>query len=377
MNRFRVFLSVGLLSVLCLTGCSGGSTVDSGSAVASGVAGDYSDSYMAEKSEVAMNDGMDMSAESNIDGDMAVDTTDVGSQTNPNVNKQAKRIYRGNLSIETTKFVKTQDHLYDCIEKVDAYLESDTTNKSQAYFSEENDLYYGNMTVRVPAEKFEDLLSMIEDCEDCVISDKSIQTDDISETYYDVQGRLKSYKTKLKKLQGLLADAENITEVLDIENAITSTQYEIESLQGQLNSYDSQVRYSVLDIRLEEVNVLDMSNHVAGYGSKLKASISKGFYSGINFISNLILFVLQGWLLFVLFGGIIFVIYKKTQPKRMAKRAEVQAQRKEAEAVRKILIDGASDMNGSCVNSGYDVPQPPQDIYPGDVGANDGQDDLD
>lgn len=325
------FLSVVCILALCLLGCSGGSTSNVTSDIASGVSSEI-EGYTDDMSkDLAM-------------GEIA-DTDTAESDVNPNTDEQAKRTYYGNLRLETTSFAESQDYLYTCVSDAEGYLESDNTNQSSTYFSDDVALYNSDMTIRVPAENFKRLVRAIEDCEKCVVTYKSVQVDDISESYYDVKNRLKSYKVKLNTLRDLLADAENVTEILDIENAISNTQYEIESLQSQLNQYDSKVEYSVLNIQLYEVNVLSMSNKTAGYGSKLWASITQGFTSGINFISNLILFILQGWLLYVIVGIIICIIYKKTKPRRDAIKAEKKAMREEQMAVRKILSEGAAAMD--------------------------------
>lgn len=345
-SKFLKFVPVLCLSVACMTGCSGGGGSAVGSVATSGVDG-YAESASYSAYDSKSMDTMDNS----------IDTEMVSDDVNPIADEQAKRIYSGNITLETTSFMESQNYLYECIASAKGYLESDNTNKSATYFSDDVALYTGDMTIRVPAKNFDTLVDAVEKCDKAVVADKSVHTDDISEVYYDTESRLKSYKIKLETLQDLLSKAENVTEILDIENAITSTQYEIENLQGQLNHYDSQADYSVLYITLREVNVLSLSNKAAGYGSKLRASVVQGFDSGVNFISNLILFVLQGWLLYLIFGIVIYVIYKKTKPKRDARRAEKQAIREEELAVRRILTDGAAEMDNQTYSEYREVTE--------------------
>ena len=292
------------------------------------------------KSSNVEYDGAETFAENGVASDAAHDAgVDV---ENPNVQKEAKRIYHGNMMLQTIAFEDVQSMVNQTVKKYDGYIENESVNDSTSWNDDEI-LRYGNMMIRVPVENFEKLIQEIEACDDLVVKSKSVNTDDVSESYYDIENRLSTYQVKLKRLQELLSEAQNVSEVMEIENGIADVQYQIESLKGQLQHYDSKISYSTLDVSIQEVNVLMQSNRTAGYGNKIVASFVKGFTSGIAFLADLLLFVLRSWLLFVMIGGVVYVIRKKTKPKREAKKREQIASQQEVMAVRKIISEIAEE----------------------------------
>ena len=90
----------------------------------------------------------------------------------------------------------------------------------------------------------------------------------------------------------------------------------MEYLQGQLNSYDSRIAYSYLYINLEEVTALTMANRVSGYGNKLVESVKHGFFSGVDFAGNLVLWIASNWLTLIIIIAIFVIIVKLIRRRR-------------------------------------------------------------
>ena len=64
--------------------------------------------------------------------------------------------------------------------------------------------------------------------------------------------RLKTQTAKIERLQDLLSRATTVSDILNIENEIASTQYQIDRLTGSLRGMDSKVIYSTVSIELYE-----------------------------------------------------------------------------------------------------------------------------
>ena len=58
---------------------------------------------------------------------------------------------------------------------------------------------------------------------------RNTNLENITETYYDTAGRLKTQKIKLERLQKLLSQAENMEDIITIESAISETEWNIET----------------------------------------------------------------------------------------------------------------------------------------------------
>ena len=61
----------------------------------------------------------------------------------------------------------------------------------------------------------------------------------VSESYYDIEARLATQRTKLERLQALLEQAATMEDIIELESAISDTELEIEYLTGSLRQYDS------------------------------------------------------------------------------------------------------------------------------------------
>lgn len=265
-----------------------------------------------------------------VDNDSGTISTDVsGNTVKENVQKTDKKIYRGNLQLESVKFQDAYDTIHTLSNQYKAYFESDSVGALSGYL--ESDSYRtANMTIRIPAEYFTEFMNQIDVMGTVAVVNKNVYVDDVSESYYDIENRLESAKTKLTRLQKLMDEATNMTDIIEIENAISDAEYMVEYLQGQLQSYDSQIAYSYVNIRLTEVTALTMTVKAVGYGHKLVESFTSGFTNGVEFFGNIILKLVQLWFVLLVVLVCIFV-GRKVWKIRKAKRAIVQPCEKEIE----------------------------------------------
>ena len=108
-----------------------------------------------------------------------------------------KLIRTASLEMDTLDFETTNQTLTDLVEKMGGYMESSNIrNRSSGY-------RHANYVIRIPAERYEDFLNQAGSL--CHETWRSTSQEDISEMYYDTQGRLKTQKIKLERLQNLLA----------------------------------------------------------------------------------------------------------------------------------------------------------------------------
>ena len=108
-----------------------------------------------------------------------------------------KLIRTASLEMETLDFETTNQTLTDLVEKMGGYMESSNIrNRSSGY-------RHANYVIRIPAERYEDFLNQAGSL--CHETWRSTSQEDISEMYYDTQGRLKTQQIKLERLQSLLA----------------------------------------------------------------------------------------------------------------------------------------------------------------------------
>ena len=126
-------------------------------------------------------------------------------------------------------------------------------------------------------------------------------SDDVSEQYYDAESRLVTQQTKLERLQALLAQAENMEDIITIESAISDTELEIEQLTGTLRQYDSLVDFSTVYITLQEVYQLsNVEEPATSFGGRMSAAFASGWQSFVSTLEDLAVALASGWVWLVL-----------------------------------------------------------------------------
>lgn len=110
----------------------------------------------------------------------------------------------------------------------------------------------GSMTVRVPAERFDEAFESIKAIAVRVESE-STSAQDVSAQYVDLEAQLKNLRAAEERYLALIDRAQNVEEILKVESYLTSTRANIERTQGRLNLLSRQVAMSTISIELISV----------------------------------------------------------------------------------------------------------------------------
>lgn len=106
-------------------------------------------------------------------------------------------------------------------------------------FAQENNNYiYVQMTVEVPSDKLDIFLRQINDS-GVKVESQSVTSEDVTDTYYDTETRLKTTQDLLDHYSGLLKQARNVEETLQVQARIDQLTLELESLQGRIKRLDA------------------------------------------------------------------------------------------------------------------------------------------
>jgi hypothetical protein len=107
-----------------------------------------------------------------------------------------------------------------------------------------------NMTIRVPAERFDEVMDRLAGLADRVLTRRE-SAEDVTEEYVDVQARLEAMKTARERLTKLMEQAATVEELLQAEAQLTQREAEIESLQGRLDYLAQSAKMSKIEINLQ------------------------------------------------------------------------------------------------------------------------------
>ena len=211
--------------------------------------------------------------------------------------ENAKMIYTARMEVETTGFDAADADLRTLVEVLGGYFEQAAVhNYGSGYRS-------GDYTVRIPADQYRPFLERVGTL--CHVTYQEESSDNVSTAYYDAESRLVTQQTKLERLQALLAQAENMEDIITIESAISDTELEIEQLTGTLRHYDSLVDFSTVYITLQEVYQLsNVEEPATSFGSRVGTAFASGWRGFVSTLESLAVALAYGWVWLLLLAVI-------------------------------------------------------------------------
>ena len=180
-----------------------------------------------------------------------------------------------------------------------------------------------NLTVRIPAESVDLFTEKVSGMSNVTHSSKDLE--DITLIYVDTESRMKALQTEEARLLELMAQAETMSDLLEIEARLTDVRYELESVTSQLRSYDDLVNYATIYLNIEEVK------EYTPVAEKTRwQKITDGFVKSLKGVWNGTLDFFA-WLLInipylLVFGAIGFVailVIRKAAKKKKARKAQM------------------------------------------------------
>jgi len=138
----------------------------------------------------------------------------------------------------------------------------------------------GDLTLRVPAARFEQLLTEVRSMGRPI----SVTTggQDVTAQYVDLQARIDALEATRQQFLQILAKAEQIGDILAVEEQINDLQVQIEQLQGQQRVLDDQTTYSTLSVHLSEQGATPVSTAPPGGLSAAWAHARHNFATGLE-----------------------------------------------------------------------------------------------
>lgn len=207
------------------------------------------------------------------------------------------------------------------------YIDSENENGVSIY--SESSPRSDELVMRIPAEKLGDFLSDVETIGNVYF--KSSSSEDVTESYYDIEARLESLEIQEERYLELLKKASSMDDIIKLEGALTDVRCEIESLTGSKRRMDSLISYSVVRIRLEEV--FDQTQMIAPsetLGERISGAFKKGFRAFGNFLEFLLTCLITA-LPFAALAAVIAVAAVLISRRNRRKKAE---KKKDAPAVK-------------------------------------------
>ena len=149
------------------------------------------------------------------------------------------------------------------------------------------------LTARIPAEHLDRFLETLETVSGR-ITQKDISAENMTEQYKDLRGRLDNATVQRDRLRELLDQAENVSDLMQIDRNLTEAQSTVEALTGQINHLDQRVSFSTVSISLnEESPAQSVRQTDGGFLSRLKNGMDLSLRAFGQFFQNLCLFLVM------------------------------------------------------------------------------------
>jgi Domain of unknown function (DUF4349) len=107
-----------------------------------------------------------------------------------------------------------------------------------------------DVTVRVPADEFDDVRTAIGELGD--VTSQDIQAQDVTAEMVDLEGRIASQRASVERVRALLSESGDVVQLASVEGELARREAELESLLGQQRVLDDQVALGTLTVHLRE-----------------------------------------------------------------------------------------------------------------------------
>ena len=200
--------------------------------------------------------------------------------------REAKIIRTVDLTIKTKEYQADYEALRELTARLGGRVESLSTSGDGTA----NSLRRATFTLRIPSDRLDEFISGARGVGS--VSSYSENSQDVSDSYYDMQTRLDTQRAKLQRLTELMAKAEDVSDLIELEDAISDTQYWIDYYTGQMNGYDSRVSDSTVYVKLQELSTAEPVE-VRGQtlGERIQSALAESLELVGEFLQAMVVFL--------------------------------------------------------------------------------------
>lgn len=187
-------------------------------------------------------------------------------------------------------------------------------------FALQGDQQIATVTIRVPAERYQETLSRVRALGAKVDSEAS-NASDVTEEYSDLSARLRNLEATEAQLLQLLGRANSVNEILLVQDRLNSVRNEIERVKGRIALLDKLSDLATISVQLRP---LAAPAKVDGGGVNIGEEVSEAWDNSLEFLAGIAAGVLSvvvfSWWLIPL-AALAALIWQRWLRSRPAPRA--------------------------------------------------------
>ncbi len=234
-----------------------------------------------------------------------------------------KLIRNASMSLQTEQYEASVEAIREQIRICQGYIEN-----SSAGGNAKSGGRWMELTVRVPADRLEEFMAASDGFG--VLQNSNIWQEDVTMSYTDMETRLATLNTKKDRLLAMLEKATKMSDIIELENALSDTIYEIESYTSNLNRLDDRIAYSTVNLSLYEVyKATEVPTMPKTLGERISQQFKESMEGLGEFGENLLVFLVGALPVLVILAilAVVIVLLCRAGAKRRRRRnAERMAQ---------------------------------------------------
>lgn len=231
--------------------------------------------------------------------------------------KLIRKIY---IDTETDNLDPMLTQVEKKIAELGGYVESRQINNSTTRYRNGR---YAELTVRIPADRLDQFVDHV--TEGSNITSLRETTDDITLSYVATESRIAALETQEARLLELLAKAENMSDLLEIESKLTDVRTELSQVKSTLKVYDNQVNYGTIYLTIDEVKEYTETEEPEGFFERLWngfVNSVKGVWTLFKELIIVFIIILPYLAFFALIIAIIVLLIRLHIRRRRKKKAK-------------------------------------------------------
>ena len=248
-------------------------------------------------------------------------TKDEVGQSVPNTEQKLIKTIR--METETEDLEELLPQINEKIDGLGGYVENQELYNGSNYSSYRS--RSASLTIRIPAEQLNGFVENVKGVSNVVSYNES--TENVTLRYVSTESRMKALEVEQERLLELLAKAENMSDLLEIEARLTDVRYELENVTSQLRVLANQVDYATVYLYISQVKVYTETQEQTVWqriGSGFKDNLRDMGENLTDFFVWLVTYSPQ-----LIFWAIVVALAVTVLKKKIAKRKAAKEQKEE------------------------------------------------
>jgi len=215
---------------------------------------------------------------------------------------EKKIIRNASLTIQTQSFEASLENLRTLCQAEGGWVEF-----SRESVNASTGLRTASLTVRVPQEALDGYLAGSEQLGR--ITSRSESAEDVTASYQDTRARLDTQLALMERLQALMGEAGDLSDLLALESQIADTQYQIDRLQSSLNNTNRQVDYATVSVTLKEETTVELTDDTVTLGERIRSAVRVGWEAFTGFLSDMAVFLVAALPFIGVVAAVVIVLW--------------------------------------------------------------------